>query len=54
MITESKSVKDTKLDERNHVEKPFLDELHGLGWEIIDLDNIHRTTTTVRRLPEIP
>jgi hypothetical protein len=25
-----------------------------LGWEIIDLDNIHRTTTTVRRLPEIP
>jgi type I restriction enzyme, R subunit len=26
------------LDERNHVEKPFLDQLHGLGWEIIDLD----------------
>jgi type I restriction enzyme, R subunit len=27
------------LDERSHVEKPFLDQLHGLEWEIIDLDN---------------
>ncbi|MFH0916385.1 MAG: HsdR family type I site-specific deoxyribonuclease [bacterium] len=27
-----------KLDERNHVEKPFLDQLDGLGWEVIDLD----------------
>jgi type I restriction enzyme, R subunit len=27
-----------RLDERNHVEKPLLDQLHGLGWEIIDLD----------------
>jgi len=26
-----------KLDERNHVEKPFLDQLAGLDWEIIDL-----------------
>lgn len=26
-----------KLDERNHVEKPLLDQLRGLGWEIIDL-----------------
>ncbi|MDY0222426.1 MAG: HsdR family type I site-specific deoxyribonuclease [Desulfobacterium sp.] len=26
-----------KLDERNHVEKPLLDQLSGLGWEIIDL-----------------
>ena len=25
------------LDERNHVEKPLLEQLHGLGWEIIDL-----------------
>ncbi|MBI5582387.1 MAG: type I restriction endonuclease subunit R [Deltaproteobacteria bacterium] len=28
-----------KLDERNHVEKPLLDQLSGLGWEIIDLDS---------------
>jgi type I restriction enzyme R subunit len=27
-----------KIDERNHVEKPLLDQLAGLGWEIIDLD----------------
>jgi len=26
-----------KLDERNHVEKPLLDQLSSLGWEIIDL-----------------
>ena len=28
-----------KLDERNHVEKPLLDQLKELGWEIHDLDN---------------
>ncbi|MFC1604408.1 type I restriction endonuclease subunit R [Planctomycetota bacterium] len=28
-----------KLDERNHVEKPLLEQLDGLGWKIIDLDN---------------
>jgi type I restriction enzyme R subunit len=27
-----------KLDERNHVEKPLLDQLGGLGWEILDLE----------------
>jgi len=27
-----------KLDERNHVEKPLLDQLHNLGWEILDLE----------------
>jgi type I restriction enzyme R subunit len=27
-----------RLDERQHVEKPLLDQLAGLGWEIIDLD----------------
>jgi hypothetical protein len=26
-----------KLDERNHVEAPFLDQLKGLGWEVLDL-----------------
>ena len=28
-----------RIDERNYVEKPLLDQLAGLGWEIIDLDN---------------
>lgn len=27
-----------RLDERQHVEKPLLEQLAGLGWEIIDLD----------------
>ena len=27
-----------RIDERNHVEKPLLDQLDGLGWEVIDLD----------------
>lgn len=34
-----KSSEHIKLDERNHVEKPLLDQLGGLGWEILDLDN---------------
>lgn len=29
--------KQIKLDERNHVEEPLLDQLAGLGWEVIDL-----------------
>ena len=28
-----------KSDERTHVELPFLQQLQGLGWEVIDLDN---------------
>src|SRR3989339_2278906 len=28
-----------RIDERNHVEKPFLDQLAGLGWEVLDLDS---------------
>ncbi|CAB3741277.1 hypothetical protein LMG22037_06475 [Paraburkholderia phenoliruptrix] len=27
-----------RLDERNHVEKPLLDQLQGLDWEVIDLE----------------
>lgn len=48
-----------KLDERNHVEEPFLDQLQGLGWEIIDLtgktqtpaDTFRETFTEVAILP---
>lgn len=32
-----------KLDERNHVEKLLLDQLSGLGWEIIDLSDEKQT-----------
>jgi len=31
------TAKQLKLDERNHVEKPLLDQLVGLGWDVIDL-----------------
>jgi type I restriction enzyme R subunit len=37
-----------RLDERNHVEKPLLDQLAGLGWEILDLDNKQHPGDTFR------
>ena len=38
-----------KLDERNHVELPLLDQLAGLDWEIIDLDNKQRPSDSHRQ-----
>ena len=39
-----------KLDERNHVEKPLLEQLDGLGWEIIDLtDEKEKSGCTFRQ-----
>ena len=44
-----KTPKHIKLDERNHVEKPLLDQLQGLGWEIIDLtDENQKLSDTFR------
>ncbi|MFZ3138217.1 MAG: hypothetical protein WA126_12605 [Thermodesulfovibrionales bacterium] len=37
-MTLDKTHQHIKLDERNHVEEPLLDQLAGLGWEILDLD----------------
>ncbi len=37
-MTVDKTPQYIKLDERNHVEKPFLDQLAGLGWQVIDLE----------------
>jgi len=37
-----------RIDERNHVEKPLLDQLDGLDWEIIDLDNKQNPGDTFR------
>jgi len=37
-----------RLDERNHVEKPLLDQLAGLNWEIIDLDSKQHPGNTFR------
>ena len=40
MGTESTTAKQLRLDERNHIERPLLDQLAGLGWEVIDLTDI--------------
>ena len=54
-----KPPKHIKLDERNHVEKPLLEQLKGLGWNIIDLtgkdqrpgDTFRESFTEVVMLP---
>ena len=37
------------LDERNHVEEPLLDQLAGLGWEVIDLTGKRQTSADTHR-----
>ena len=37
-----------RIDERNHVEKPLLEQLAGLGWEILDLDHKQRPADSSR------
>ena len=37
-----------RIDERNHVEKPLLAQLAGLGWEIVDLDRKQRPADSFR------
>ena len=48
MPVENKSFQYLRLDERNHVEKPLLDQLAGLDWEIIDLDSKQHPGDTFR------
>jgi len=38
-MSKDKIPKHIRIDERNHVEKPLLDQLDSLDWEIIDLDS---------------
>jgi type I restriction enzyme R subunit len=45
---QDKTLQYIKLDERNHVEKPLLDQLAGLDWEIIDLDNKQHPSDSFR------
>ncbi len=40
--------KQIKMNERNSVEKPMLDQLQGLGWEILDLDRTQTPQQTFR------
>ena len=37
-----------RLDERRHVEKPLLEQLAGLGWEILDLDRKQHPSDSFR------
>lgn len=48
MAMNEKLANELKLDERNHVEKPFLDQLSGLSWEIIDCDKYQKPADTFR------
>lgn len=43
-----KLAKELKLDERDHVEKPFLDQLEELNWEVIDCDTKQNPGDTFR------
>ena len=48
MASADKTAKEIKLDERNHVEKPLLDQLSGLGWQVLDLDSKQQPGATFR------
>jgi type I restriction enzyme R subunit len=48
MANTDKTAREIKLDERNHVEKPLLDQLAGLGWEILGLDSKQHPADTFR------
>ena len=43
MGIESTTTRQLRLDERNHVEVPLLDQLTGLGWEVMDLTDAKQT-----------
>jgi type I restriction enzyme R subunit len=43
-----KLARELKLDERNHVENPLLDQLEGLDWKVIDLDSKQNPRDTFR------
>ena len=38
-----------RLDERNHIERPLLDQLAGLSWEVIDLTDMKQTPADTHR-----
>jgi type I restriction enzyme R subunit len=48
MALNEKLAREIRLDERNHVEKPFLDQLADLNWEVIDCDNKQTPAETFR------
>jgi type I restriction enzyme R subunit len=49
MASTDKTAEVIKLDERHHVEKPLLDQLAALHWEVIDLDSKQHPSDTFRQ-----
>ena len=47
-MDKNKTPEHIRIDERNHVEKPLLDQLAGLEWEILDLDKTQTPQQTFR------
>jgi type I restriction enzyme, R subunit len=48
-MSQDKTPQQIKLDERNHVEKPLLDQLRGFEWEIKDLDKDQHPSDSYRQ-----
>lgn len=48
-MTKDKTPEYIRIDERNHVEKPLLEQLQGLGWTILDLDLKQEVSDTYRQ-----
>src|SRR5713101_3468970 len=48
MVSSDSVVKLLKIDERVHVEKPLLDQLAGLNWDVFDLDTKQIPSDTMR------
>ena len=48
MADPATTAREIKLDERHHVEKPLLDQLAGLQWEVMDLDSKQHPRDTFR------
>ena len=38
-----------RLDERNHIKRPLLDQLAGIGWEVIDLMDMKQAPAGTNR-----
>lgn len=49
MAFQDKTPAHIRLDERNHVEKPLLDQLAALGWEVWDLEMKQEPKQTLRQ-----
>jgi len=48
-MNQDKTPPHIKIDERNHVEKPFLEQIAGLGWDILDLDSMQYPKDSYRQ-----